>query len=253
LFYQIIPMSQIGEIIRKNKQREYEGIQFEIEHIYTDSADQLQQRLDDFTFLHDDCHHLSSKFKIEFAYEWYRRVSYQKKAQDLKRLYRKWEDDLWLFTYNEKTGLIVYKKDEVRLTQLQTLISYAELLSENWDSSNETKFLRLEVEFLATLSKEDRGVLNSSGIKKDPDGSFSNIYKKFLQSYLSRLVKALILCRRDLRQFLRNIIRLHFKAMNDEIEAEYLFLNPSLRRDLFTSKFHFHEHKSCHFTAAAYT
>jgi hypothetical protein len=133
------------------------------------------------------------------------------------------------------------------------LIHYSELLSENHDEKLETLFIQLENHFLQYVSANDKSVIYASGVVKLDQTSFAEIYAKYLKGYLLDLIRFLrTKLNRDLRLFLRNIIRFHFKNMNDESDSDHLFLNRSLFKDRFTIKTIIYDEYRYHRTATEY-
>jgi hypothetical protein len=190
----------------------------------------------------------------ESIHSWYARIQYQKKLADYKRLHNKWRDDLSFLGVSAESLPFFSNSFSPRLASIKRLIDCLEILSENYESSLEFEFLKLEIEFLASLSKEDKIVLYASGVVKPANTSLLHLYKKYFKSRLSRLVRSMqARTNRDLRDLLRKIIRFHFNNLNDETDAEHLFLNRSLRKDLFKSKIIIHANNKYSRPIAAYT
>lgn len=156
---------------------------------------------------------------------WFRSEQYRKKHYDYRRLAKELRIQKTNRLYYDPFGNNLDENLDKKIALANRLTYLAEQLAHEYTDIVDGQFELLEIELSLLLTSEDYLILHASGIRKDPDTLLQFISRK-VKYFLVRIVRKLHkTCKRDVRTKLREMIRLHFKSMDDETDADQYLIN----------------------------
>lgn len=168
---------------------------------------------------------------FSFAYDRiFKNGKYRTDYLRYKRLHKKFTQDL----ADERISAIILdyepylKHLKQKLNLLERLMKLANQLYDKFSSNLEAQYRSLEVELLVLLSVNDRSCL-LAGNDASQSGDVFKLFLRTLRYLIIRIARILFRShRRDVRTKLREIVRHHFKNMDDESDANGI-LNPNVK------------------------
>lgn len=163
-----------------------------------------------------------SHYEFDHIEDWYWSKVYRKKFLDyskLARVLRTRED----FNDQDHRTIGTRSTTTQKLPILERIIALANQLSQEYNRAIENDFKTLEGQLILLLDLADFQVLYNPGGRKKPNTFLDFLYNELRLIIISIIPKLHGIRKRDVRTELREIVRFHFKNMDDEIDVNGIF------------------------------